>query len=419
MSAERAADVRPDPAGRRRQPARRHLPRDDEHAPALRALVRHQPGARLLVRARDGRQRAARLRRGPARAHHGLAVPRRGDDAAARRPRRAATRSSTTTPTSATRTRPTTRSSCPSSSTASTSSRRSRRPTRPTAATGCRRRTCRAPRTSTTRARSRSRACACSATSRTSTTSSACAGAASACPEQWYGDFLAGLGAARIAERRLEELCAHYGVDVIRDVIREWFDYSERRMEQAIKQAPERHAPRQLARTTRIRACPTASRSRSRCGSTPRTGRVELDLRDNPDNYPGGLNESRACSMANAMIGLFNSIDPDIPHNAGSLPARDRAPARGLHRRHPAVPALVLDGDDERGRSAGLHHAGGLRRDRRRLRPGRGRHGHGAAHGGRRREWTRGWATGPTSTRCSSARPAAPARRRPTAGRRT
>ena len=56
-----------------------------------------------------------------------------------------------------------------------------------------------------------------------------------------------------------------------------------------------------------------------RCGSTPRTGRVELDLRDNPDNYPGGLNESRACSMANAMIGLFNSIDPDIPHNAGSF----------------------------------------------------------------------------------------------------
>ncbi len=65
-------------------------------------------------------------------------------------------------------------------------------------------------------------------------------------PEQWYGDFLAGLGAARIAERRLEELCAHYGVDVIRDAIREWFDYSERRMDQAIQQAPVRHAPRQL-----------------------------------------------------------------------------------------------------------------------------------------------------------------------------
>ena len=51
----------------------------------------------------------------------------------------------------------------------------------------------------------------------------------------------------------------------------------------------------------------------------PTRRRIELDLRDNPDNYPGGLNESRACSTANSMIGLFNSIDPDIPHNAGSF----------------------------------------------------------------------------------------------------
>jgi Hydantoinase B/oxoprolinase len=47
--------------------------------------------------------------------------------------------------------------------------------------------------------------------------------------------------------------------------------------------------------------------------------RIELDLTENPDNYPGGLNESRACATANSIIGLFNSIDPDIPHNAGSF----------------------------------------------------------------------------------------------------
>ena len=31
-------------------------------------------------------------------------------------------------------------------------------------------------------------------------------------PEQWYGDFLAALGRARIAERRLKELCEQYGL---------------------------------------------------------------------------------------------------------------------------------------------------------------------------------------------------------------
>ena len=30
-------------------------------------------------------------------------------------------------------------------------------------------------------------------------------------PSQWYGDFLAGIGSARIAERRLKELCAKMG----------------------------------------------------------------------------------------------------------------------------------------------------------------------------------------------------------------
>jgi N-methylhydantoinase B/oxoprolinase/acetone carboxylase alpha subunit len=30
-------------------------------------------------------------------------------------------------------------------------------------------------------------------------------------PEQWYGDCLAMLGAARIAERRLKELVGKYG----------------------------------------------------------------------------------------------------------------------------------------------------------------------------------------------------------------
>ena len=48
-------------------------------------------------------------------------------------------------------------------------------------------------------------------------------------------------------------------------------------------------------------------------------GSIEIDLRDNPDNYAGGLNESRACATNNVVIGVFNSIDPDIPHNAGSF----------------------------------------------------------------------------------------------------
>src|SRR5215212_2064785 len=57
-------------------------------------------------------------------------------------------------------------------------------------------------------------------------------------PDQWYGDYLAMVGAARIAETRLKELCARYGSDTMLEFIEEWFDYSERRMASAIREMP-------------------------------------------------------------------------------------------------------------------------------------------------------------------------------------
>ena len=137
-------------------------------------------------------------------------------------------------------------------------------------------------------------------------------------PDQWYGDFLAQVGAARIGEARLTELSERYGVDTIAEFIEEWFDYSERRMEHVIRQMPAgtivgegRHdpfgpVPEGIPITVKVTVDPDA-------------GMVELDLTDNIDCLPAGVNESRTCSMANVMTGLFNSIDPDIPHNDGTF----------------------------------------------------------------------------------------------------
>ena len=51
----------------------------------------------------------------------------------------------------------------------------------------------------------------------------------------------------------------------------------------------------------------------------PEAGMIEADLTDNIDCLPAGVNESRTCAMNNCMTGIFNSIDPDIPHNAGTF----------------------------------------------------------------------------------------------------
>jgi len=57
-------------------------------------------------------------------------------------------------------------------------------------------------------------------------------------PDQWYGDYLAQIGAVRIGERRLIELCDKYGVDTIKAFIEQWQDYGERRMIEAISVLP-------------------------------------------------------------------------------------------------------------------------------------------------------------------------------------
>jgi len=137
-------------------------------------------------------------------------------------------------------------------------------------------------------------------------------------PDQWYGDYLAGLGAARIAERRLKELCDQYGLQTVRNFIREWFDYSERRMVEAIRQLPTGTL---IGRTTHdpYPSLPEGIPLEVKVHIDAERGFIEIDLRDNPDNYPGGLNESRACATNNVITGVFNSIDPDMPHNAGSF----------------------------------------------------------------------------------------------------
>src|ERR1700674_507730 len=138
-------------------------------------------------------------------------------------------------------------------------------------------------------------------------------------PDQWYGDYLAMLGSARVGERRLSELVAKYGKETIRQFIREWFDYSERRMIHALERLPSgqltgsgRHDPFPPGLPDGIPLSVSIN-----VDSENRT--IEVDLRDNVDCVPAGINESEACAVASVIQGIFSVIDPDIPHNAGSF----------------------------------------------------------------------------------------------------
>lgn len=138
-------------------------------------------------------------------------------------------------------------------------------------------------------------------------------------PEQWRGDYLAMVGAARIGERELLALGEELGWDNLHAYERDYFDYSEKRMVAAIQRLPDGH----MVRNSIHDALPGMGDEGIpiRVGVTVESslGLIEVDLRDNPDCMPNGLNLSESCARTSAMIGIFNSIDHSVPKNTGSF----------------------------------------------------------------------------------------------------
>lgn len=138
-------------------------------------------------------------------------------------------------------------------------------------------------------------------------------------PDQWRGDFLAMVGAARIGEKEILALAEELGWKTLEEFQSEWFQYSERRMIAAIQKMPAGSATRQTKHDP-FPGTPTEGIPLSVSVTIDsEAGCIEVDLRNNPDCLPCGLNLSEACSRTSAMIGIFNSIDHSVPKNSGSL----------------------------------------------------------------------------------------------------
>jgi N-methylhydantoinase B len=138
-------------------------------------------------------------------------------------------------------------------------------------------------------------------------------------PEQWRGDFLAMVGAARIGEREILSLGAEFGWDVLEGFAAQWLDYSEGRMDHAIRALPA-GTGRGASTHDSIPGLPPEGVTISATVTVdPAAGYVDVDLRDNPDCLPCGLNLSESCARTAAMIGVFNSVDARVPKNSGSF----------------------------------------------------------------------------------------------------
>ena len=138
-------------------------------------------------------------------------------------------------------------------------------------------------------------------------------------PDQWYGDYLASVGASRIAERRIHELAEKFGVDDLVDFVDAWFDYSERLTASAIETLPEYVLHGSSAHDPFPGTGPDGVHLQATIEVKPKQGKVTIDLRDNPDNLPNGLNLTKATATGAALAGILSGIPENLPSNAGTF----------------------------------------------------------------------------------------------------
>lgn len=141
----------------------------------------------------------------------------------------------------------------------------------------------------------------------------------------WYGDFLAALGAVRLAERRLKEFCAQFGVETVRKFVVEWLDYSERMAIEAIRGLPSGEFIARSALDPFPRL-PDGIPLQAAVSVDPADGRITVDLRDNPDCVPAGLNLTESTARNAATIAVLMVLNTRsgadrvfVPNNSGAF----------------------------------------------------------------------------------------------------
>jgi N-methylhydantoinase B len=142
--------------------------------------------------------------------------------------------------------------------------------------------------------------------------------------DTWYGDFLASLGACRLAERRLQEMCATFGLGQVREFVAAWLDYCEQMTADAIAKLPAGRVVSET-RLDPFPRLPHGLELKATIDVDPEAGTIVVDLRDNPDCVPVGLNltESTAKNAATSAVlytlnGKADARRVLVPNNSGT-----------------------------------------------------------------------------------------------------
>jgi N-methylhydantoinase B len=138
-------------------------------------------------------------------------------------------------------------------------------------------------------------------------------------PEDWYGDYIGMIGAARVGERELLKVGEEVGWDTFDGYVADWLDYSEERMRATIRGLPAgSRTGYDIHDAVPLRGVEDGVPLEVTVSVDPQAAEIEIDLRNNPDCLPCGLNLTESTAVTSALIGVFNSIEDPVPRNTGS-----------------------------------------------------------------------------------------------------
>ena len=145
-------------------------------------------------------------------------------------------------------------------------------------------------------------------------------------PQYIKGDLQAHLAALRVAEAELQRIAERYGLETVREGMREVLDYTERLTRKAIREIPNGsyHAV-DYADTDGITDDPV----RVEVTLTVEDDRVIVDFAGSDAPVAGGINSPMANTYSAVYYSLKFFLSPDAPANAGSFrPVEIRLPER-------------------------------------------------------------------------------------------
>src|SRR5881392_4104860 len=159
-------------------------------------------------------------------------------------------------------------------------------------------------------------------------------------PEERRGDLRAQIAAHRLAERRLEELCARRGRDRVAAAMDELYAYSERMVRAALAALPDGRGAAEDVVEAVDRDLPI------HCTVEIAGDAIGIDFAGTAPQYDGNLNCPLAVTKSACYFVVRCLTEPDLPASGGAFaPVTVTAPDGCIVNAHP--PAAVVAGNTE------------------------------------------------------------------------